>query len=83
MKRSSMDYETKYYSIKKIPLQWEITIKKSLVLKQPWTQIGRKHYSVDYWGRTIEDAKALAERLCEEHFRPKTEEEVAMYSQKP
>ena len=60
--------ETENYTIKKIPLNWRIDIKKTLVLKNQSTRIERDWYEdIEH---PLKNAINLAERVCEEYFMP-------------
>ena len=59
-------HQTNNYTIKKIPLNWRIDIKRSLVLKNQATRIERDWYEdIEH---PLQEAVELAERVCSDYF---------------
>jgi hypothetical protein len=73
-------FETNEYTIKEIPLNYRIDIKKTLRLKDHHSAIERDWYSPLDWSQGFENplerAKWIAEEACKDHFRPITEKEL-------
>ena len=66
-------YDDKYYRISKIPLNYRIDIKKSLLKKIPAHQMDRDCYSDLELG--LDEAHAVAKMIIERHFKIPTEAE--------
>jgi hypothetical protein len=73
-------YETDKYTITKIPLNYSIKIKPSMVLKEHTSGMGRDWFSPLDWDRPfttpLERAIWVAEEACNDYFRPITKEEI-------
>jgi hypothetical protein len=73
-------YETELYTIKEIPFNYKIDIKKNMVAQNPNAGIERDWYSPLDWDKPfktpLELATWVAEETCKDHFRPITPGEV-------
>lgn len=67
-------YEDKYVRISKIPLNYKIDIKSTLVMQNPMQQLERDWYEDSE--QTLEFAKKTAERIVREYWRPKTKADL-------
>lgn len=70
-------YETNEYTVKQIPLNYRIDIKKTMMAQNHNAKIDRDLYlPLD---TKMDNIKFVAERYCNDYFRPITEEEVKKF----
>jgi CTP:phosphocholine cytidylyltransferase-like protein len=80
MTKSQFIYDTQNYTVRKIPLNIRIDIKKSMVRINQNASIDRDLYLP--FDTKMEDIIIIAERYCNDYFRPITKEEVKMNKSK-